>query len=301
SIGRPLTIDWGMLRPADLHRIGGGIHRHFLRYNLAAYPRWMHWFKRLEWRKSKHARSLACEDRILANANATFLPISRFVAAQLQASHVPEERIAVLYNGVDTDLFTPERARRGRDEQRARWGVRDGDVVFAFVAHNLRLKNLSLLRRVFSRLHREGHPAKLLVIGKHRPAWRAEFLIYQPTTPDIHSCYGAADALVHPSFYDAFANVVFEAMSCELPAIVSDRSGVSELVTSGTDGIVLTVTEPDSDARWLDQIRTLATDEDLRSRLGAKGRQTTTKHPTGQFVDRFVEQVENKIRERNSA
>jgi len=47
-----------------------------------------------------------------------------------------------------------------------------------------------------------------------------------------------ADALVHPTYYDAFANVCLEAMAAGLPVLSSRNAGVSELMHN-VEGCVL--------------------------------------------------------------
>src|SRR4029077_8244720 len=51
--------------------------------------------------------------------------------------------------------------------------------------------------------------------------------------------YAAADVFVHPTWYVPCSLVTLEASSCGLPVISSRFNGMSELMTDGEDGFVL--------------------------------------------------------------
>lgn len=61
---------------------------------------------------------------------------------------------------------------------------------------------------------------------------------------ELHYYYSAADVVVMPSHYESFGMVALEAMSCGAPVIISDVSGVSDLVDSHRAGLVTTVNNP---------------------------------------------------------
>jgi UDP-glucose:(heptosyl)LPS alpha-1,3-glucosyltransferase len=197
--------------------------------------------------------------------------------------------VHVLHNAVDTVRFDPDAVRPHREAVRRLWGVGALDVVFLFVAHNLRLKNLALLQSVFGRLYRELPEVRLVVVGKRAPGFCAPYLIYAGTTETMESFYAAADALLHPSFYDSFANVVLEAMSCALPVAVSDCSGASELIRNGENGFVLPVTGPGRGGveAWTGVVRQLAASVEQRLALGATARDTAAAHAFPRYVTEF--------------
>jgi UDP-glucose:(heptosyl)LPS alpha-1,3-glucosyltransferase len=293
-----LTVDWGFFAAADVHRLGGGIHEPFLVAALAAYPRFLRWWKQLEFRSRRHRFVIARERAILANPAALVVPISRLVAAQAAAAGVPPDRCRLLYNGVDPDRFDPRRLAEHRLAVRREWGLRADDVACLFVAHNLRLKNLRLLRHVFHGLAVREPRLKLIVIGKRAPGFRAPYLVWAGSTDRMLRFYAAGDLLLHPSFYDSFGNVIIEAMSCGLPVAVSDRCGAAELITRGQDGFVLPVVpvpgEKRPAAQWSELVAWLAADPALRGRIGAAARDTALRHRWTGFVDGF----ETLLRER---
>src|SRR5690606_19040625 len=51
--------------------------------------------------------------------------------------------------------------------------------------------------------------------------------------------YRSSDALLLPSLEDSFGMVVAEALACGTPALVSDRTGASDLIREGVNGWVV--------------------------------------------------------------
>jgi UDP-glucose:(heptosyl)LPS alpha-1,3-glucosyltransferase len=289
AFGADLTIDWGLNAPADIHRLGGGTHRQFLNYALQAYPWGWRAFKKLSYALSaKHRRTSRAERQLTTSPRTRFLAVSEFVAAQVRAAAAPiQPKVTVLHNGVDVERFSPERLQEQRASCRAQLGLREDDVAFLFVAHNLRLKNFKLMQAVFGDLRRELPQAKLVLLGKRCPRIRAPWLIYAGSTATPEPYYAAADALLHPTWYDACANVVLEALAAGLPVVSSDRNGSAEVLESGRNGFVLPVAGQAGEVRrnWAQTIGRLSTDQSLRTKLGAAARQLALRHSLKSYVD----------------
>ena len=83
--------------------------------------------------------------------------------------------------------------------------------------------------------------------------------------------YRRADAFCLPSFAEGVPIVLMEAMATELPVVATDVMGVRELVDDGVNGILVRPSRPDLLADAIDR---LASNADLRGRLGAAGRET---------------------------
>jgi GalNAc-alpha-(1->4)-GalNAc-alpha-(1->3)-diNAcBac-PP-undecaprenol alpha-1,4-N-acetyl-D-galactosaminyltransferase len=87
---------------------------------------------------------------------------------------------------------------------------------------------------------------------------------------DPHAFYHAANIFVLPSRVEGTPNALLEAMSCGLPVIVSDGApGPLELVEDGVTGLVVPVNNAGALASALSR---LASDGELRSRLGEAAR-----------------------------
>ena len=292
-----VTIDWGLNAPANVHRLGGGVHGEYLRLSLAAHTGIRRTLKRLEHLLApKHRRLRVIESHLINDRHTRFLAVSEFVAEQLRrTADISEDRITVLRNGVDIQRFAPDRLAALRAPTRAELGLAESDVAFLFVAHNLGLKNFRLLAGVFASLHAQLPQLKLVLLGRKRPRTTADWLICAAACALPERYYAAADVLLHPTYYDACANVVLEALAAGLPVVSSDRNGSAEILTSGENGIVLPVAPAGEsvERQWAEQVRRLCENADLRRELGTAARTLVQEHS----IQRYAEQLEQYLAE----
>src|SRR4030042_5259989 len=113
---------------------------------------------------------------------------------------IPEDQIAVVYNGVDTERFHP-RNRQHSEEIRRRTGIGD-EFVILFVSNNFRMKGLGHLIKALAEIRREHPSLKLLVLGRDhqgpylRLAERlgiSQDVIFAGSTDEPEKYYGAVD------------------------------------------------------------------------------------------------------------
>lgn len=291
--GAQLLVDWGIRIPADVHYLHGGPHEVFLKYSVYSVPGWLRFWKKAEFAlKPKHRQAVAEQRELFADKSAAYLAVSGFVArqvAEVTSSHSP--RIRVLHNPVDTARFSPALCAAGRAAARRQLGLPTESVVFVWVAHNPGLKNLRLLLRIFPAIYRVNPSVRLLVVGKRPPRMRAPWLVCAGALDRPEVAYAAADALLHPTYYDTFANVVTEAMACGLPVVCSEFAGASEVMRGCDCGTVLPVVGAAVEAQWHEAVAALAADASLRARLGCRGRDIAQSLDFAGYVDRLESEL----------
>ncbi|MCI0370086.1 MAG: glycosyltransferase family 4 protein [candidate division NC10 bacterium] len=198
---------------------------------------------------------------------------------------LPESRIRVAYNGVDTDRFAPENAVRFRAEVRRTLELADGDLGLIFVGSNFSRKGLELVLNALVGAGEAGLRMRLVVLGgRPRPRWRRQVAAlglagrvrFVDPVPDPERYYAAADVFVLPTRFDPFANATLEAMAAGLPVVTTRMNGVAEILTPGTDGYVLD--DPPS-APALAKLLVELTDADLRRAMGRAARGTALRFP----------------------
>jgi UDP-glucose:(heptosyl)LPS alpha-1,3-glucosyltransferase len=290
-----LTIDWGFIHPADIHRMGAGTHAGYLGYYLDAFSGPARWWRRLERWAPRHQRVIRRQRQLLARPAARFMANSHLTANLAIEGGAAADRVTVCHQHVSLEEFNPVKAEVSRTVLRAEWGLADEDVAFLFVAHNLRLKNLELLRQVFEKLNLPN--AKLVVVGKRHPRWEAPWLIFAGEACGMAAVYGAGDALLHPTYFDSCANVVLEAMACARPVLVSDTAGINELLAEEQ---VLAVRGENSavESSWRQAVHGLVTDFSLRRRQGEAALNLAAGRNYQCFLDWFEAYLESVAADR---
>lgn len=222
---------------------------------------------RIGWRKnfSKLQKSSAC----IAISRATKVDLTRVFG-------VPEERIKVIYPGIDHTLFNLDNAAdQGRREKLLHSMGINGRYLL-YVGDSEPRKNL---RRVLEAFAGIAADIDLVLAGKRAPtdlrlqSWIKELgLGGRVLTPgfvadvDLPLLYGAATAFIFPTLYEGFGFPIVEAMACGCPVITSDISSMPEVA----DGAALLV-DPLSVTAIRSAMQRLTEDAGLRDRLAAAG------------------------------
>jgi UDP-glucose:(heptosyl)LPS alpha-1,3-glucosyltransferase len=226
----------------------------------------------------------ALEQKQYVEGDGLIIAVSDLVRRNIETCFgVSPERLIVIFNGADTERFTPVRRAALRAQTRRAFGV-DGKVVCLSVAHNFDLKGVATAVRAIERLTRQGAAVHLLVAGngpveKYRHmAARLDVtahITFLGFLDDSLNAYAAADMLVHPTWQDACSFVAFEAWACGLPVITTALNGAAELMTSGREGLLLQ--QPGSARELAEHIRTLM-DPAVRERMTGPARVLACRH-----------------------
>jgi len=263
--------------PQNVCWLGDGLYSVWTRI---AWPaptlRWLMCVKR-----AVMAVNLWLEGRMLSPRTDFFLANSHLVKRQAMCHYgVPEERIAVVYPGVDTTRFNPDVRRRWRDSVRQQLGIGEHDLVFMFASNNFKRKGLDIILRALAAVSNGALPVKLLVVGAGRighfrrmaQGWGvSNRTIFVGATSSIEKYYAAADVFVLPTRYDPCAVVCLEAMACGLPVITSRMNGAAELIKEGENGFTLESHRMQQDLQsCMETLRNV----ELCSEIGEKAKQT---------------------------
>jgi UDP-glucose:(heptosyl)LPS alpha-1,3-glucosyltransferase len=227
-----------------------------------------------------------------------FVALSQMVRSDMQRFYnVPDEKISIVYNGVDTERFNPQLRAERRAAMRYEWGIAPDDIVFLIVAHNWRLKGVhELVRCVTGKLPR----SLLVVVGRGDSSALERFasarqpgrVRFPGAVDDAAACYAAADAYVHPTWYDPCSLTVLEALASGLPVVTTPMNGASELMTDGEQGFIV----PPGDREALHEALSNLFDPTLREKMGRAARTLAEAHTLGHNVDEMIAVFEKVLR-----
>jgi len=179
--------------------------------------------------------------RWAARQAAAVVTVSQALKDKLVALGVEHERIHVLRNGVDLELFHPNDQERLRAElDLRRPTLLSVGNLLAFKGHGLVIEALSLLPQCELVIAGEGPDrAAFEALARQRGVSERVRFVGSLDQQDLRRYYCAADALVLASSREGWPNVLLEAMACGTPVIATAVGGVPEIVTSTEAGVVV--------------------------------------------------------------
>ncbi len=247
-------------------------------------------------------------EKLLWSIANRIVTVSEAIKSDLVSSYaINEKKIAVVYNGVDTNTFRPIFDARLPEK----FKILEGKRIVLYVGHFGLRKGLLHLIKAMEKVVQEVPDAALLCIGGV-PKWlgATDYWTYLHATiresnlegkvvladriPNIElpNYYSLASVFVLPSYYEAFGKVVVEAMACERPVVVSRKGGLEEVVEDGKSGLMFNYGQIDE---LSNAIVKLLQDVKLARMMGANGRRRAEQDFTWSAVARRIGLVYRKI------
>ncbi|MGB3166440.1 MAG: glycosyltransferase family 4 protein [Alteraurantiacibacter sp.] len=154
---------------------------------------------------------------------------------------IPDERLIVIPNGIDTERFSP--AERTEHE--------DLHVLCAGQARSEKRIDtvIRCAARIFAQPEFDGTTFTYVGDGPMMVEWQAEAdrlglrerFLFAGAQADLVPVYRASDIFVHAAERESFGLVIAEAMACGLPVVASAAAGPSEIVEDGATGALIPV------------------------------------------------------------
>jgi len=160
---------------------------------------------------------------------------------------VPLERVHVLRNGVNLDLFQPV----NRVAARAHLGITQTTLLsvghlIPLKGHDLVIKALPMLPGIRLLIAGEGSEEQSLkrLAARLEVGERVQFL-GTLSQEGLQVYYGSVDALVLASSREGWPNVLLESMACGTPVVASNVGGTPEIVTAREAGVLMAQRSPE--------------------------------------------------------
>lgn len=218
----------------------------------------------------------------------------------LRVSDARPERVHVIHNGIDTDLYRATPAHDALD----RFGIDPSRPYVLFVGRITRQKGIVHLVRAIPQIDPDaqivlcaGAPdtpeiaaemeAAVAAVREHHNGviWVREMV----DRASVVQLYAHAAVFCCPSIYEPFGIINLEAMACGTPVVASAVGGIPEVVVDGETGILVPVEqqteapfEPVDPATFSRDLATginrLLADPALRARMATTGRRRVEDH-----------------------
>lgn len=223
--------------------------------------------------------TLEAADRIVA--------ISSFVKKSFVEAGIPAERIGVAPLGIDAASY-PE----SEPEKNQKFTV-------TYVGSIRLLKGIQYLLEAWNQGDWGDDPgAELQLCGRVSPDIRpvleraSSDNVTLPGYVDPREYYRRSSVFVLPSISDGFGKSALEAMSCGLPVIVTENSGVVDVITDGDDGIIVPACDTEAIA---EELRFLYENPSERARIGSNALETAREQTWEVHADTVLDIIDREI------
>ncbi len=225
-----------------------------------------------------------------------YIAVSQWTRDQfIRHYKVPGENVDVVYNGVDTVKYNPDR----RDQKVM--DIMDPDPVgprILFMARMLELKGISTLLEAIPRVLSRCD-ARFILAGPGNRGRLKDFpegtrqlgYIDHDATP---AYLAGCDIYVLPSFSETFSFSLLEAMASQLAVVSTTAGGIPEMIRDGKDGLLITPGNTDQLTKSL--IR-LVEDDRLRKDLAINARRRVVDNFTWERTARGVMDIYQRLTE----
>ena len=211
---------------------------------------------------------------------------------------IPEERVSVVYNGVNHEIFYPRKDKRPLDYP-----------YILYVGSEYPRKNMITIIKALYKLKKkypkEFGGVKLVKVGVPEVERFGKMTIDVINKLDMHNdviftgyvreedlpyYYSHAEVFVYPSLYEGFGLPPLEAMACGCPVITSNTSSLPEVV--GNAGIMVNPLNIDE---LVKAIYDVITDESLKNSLKKKGLKRAKKFSWEKTASNILEIYKNVV------
>lgn len=254
---RPFAVSRNIKLVVNAHDISPLIHPEF--YSLK---------RRLWHRLIRHKKSFERANLIFTISEYTKNDLVRFLG-------LPEDKIRVIYPGIDHDVFRTDLDEHKKSEVRSKYNLPSKFILSISTVEPR--KNLLSLVRGFELL--DDPDTELVIAG--RLGWLYKNLLREIETSgkkdkirligyvsenDKPYVISSASVVAYPSFYEGFGFVPLEAMACGVPVITSSRTSMPEVC-----GDAALLADPYNISELASGIESLLNDHELRHDFIRKG------------------------------
>ncbi len=247
------------------------------------------------------------EKKLMKRAD-VLIAVSQYTKKELTEFYsMSEEKIHVIYNGVDVEKFKPP--KRSKADLRRELELSPTRKMILFVGRLYSRKGLPTLIQAAHTVVKDFPDAQFVISGggfkqneeKLRKLARQQgiednvaFIGYFPDDK-LPSLYAAADIFVLPALYENFPFAILEAMSTGLPVISTRVGGIPELIIDKQTGLL---TDAGNHEQLTEAIAKLLQDSSFAEKLGRGARQLVEEKFAWPLVTKQLVDVYGRITEK---
>lgn len=215
--------------------------------------------------------------RLALRRAAHVVAVSRALAEEARALGVLADRVSVVTNGVDAELFHP----RDRGAARRELGLGEGRRIVLYVGNLKKTKGVLDLANAFESIASGSPDIDLAIVGGGEAhgelaavgaRWPGRVTLAGPRPLDeVPTWMAACDVIALPSWAEGTPNVILEALASGRRAVASAVGGIPDLITESALGELVPPRDVGALASTIARIARQDYDAAEVAALGARG------------------------------
>jgi glycosyltransferase involved in cell wall biosynthesis len=282
--GHALKGKWAKGRPAVVHTIHG----------LAFHP----------YQSNLVNKLYIAVEKAAAKRTDCFISVADAMTQQALAAGIGRaEQYVTAYSAIEEGDFLEPISKERRMEFRRKYGIAEDAVALVTIARLFELKGHDYIIESARELSKRFANCVWLFVGDGnlsdhykrlvRELGLAERIRFAGLLPpgQIPLAIQSCDILVHCSLREGLARALPQAMLCGRPAVSFDVDGAAEVVNENTGRLI----EPESVEQLIEACAELIGGEELRRKLGEKGRESVKEKFSPNTMVDTIEEVYSKL------
>jgi glycosyltransferase involved in cell wall biosynthesis len=219
-------------------------------------------------------------EKFLFNRAHKVIAVSKAASQRFQEFESAQEKVVIIYNGVDLTEFTPQPP----DSQlREEFGIEKDRILVGTLGQLIPGKGQDVFLKAAAQVIKQTPEVKFMIVGDGNQFYRQKLedlskdlglsgkVVFTGFREDIPRITSLLDISVLPSttHLEGLSRVIIEAMASSKPVIATNSGGNPEAVEDGITGILV---PPEDSHSLAESILDLIKDETKRNRMGEAGR-----------------------------
>jgi glycosyltransferase involved in cell wall biosynthesis len=228
-------------------------------------------------------------------ADCVYAP-TKVVAKGLESKGI--KKVKIWSRGVNRKKYNPKYRSKSL---RRKWKTKDKKVIL-YSGRFVWYKDLDVFLNVYELFKEKGPKDVSFVLAGDGPI-REELESKMPGAhfpgylhgKDLSEVYASADIFLFPSTTETLGNVVQEALSSGLPAVVSDIGGCKEIVRRSHGGLIAKAKDPYA---FYEKCKRLIEDEELYNQKQSNGLKFAAEQKWDKINGKLIEEYKNLVNKR---
>lgn len=242
----------------------------------------------------KSRRKYFLADRIIA--------VSQAVREVLRADGIPDEKIKVVYDGIDMERF----ADISCDYLYREFEIGKNQVIGNVAALTQQKDHFTLIRAI-PYILKKNREVRFFIVGEgclrraveklSKKLGISEYIFFTGFREDVINFFPLFDIFVLTSRWEGLGTSILDAMASDVPVVATSVGGIPEIVKDGFNGLLV----PSENYEHLaEKISLLIKNKNMREELSKKGKETVKRFGREKMVLGTRDVYKELISEKNS-